>query len=208
MKSQGVFIAFEGPDGAGTTTQIEYLKQFLMNAGLDCETFRQPSGGEIGQYLRQCLSGRVRFHSERHRDWVMGLLFAADRLCQSDQEIRPIIEGGTWALCDRYTLSSLVYQGADGLEDDIRQLNRFAPEPDILFYLDVPPEVALARVNARGQSKEIFETKDAIEQQVKRYRALIKTLPAARVHRLDGQKSIEAIHQEVCGAIQPFLERQ
>src|SRR5512139_742195 len=111
---EGLFIAIEGIDGAGTTTQAKLLFDGLRARGLPVHLTREPSDGPIGVLIRQILTGRVvvpGLQGPRAPDWAtMALLFAADRLDHVEAEIAPNLADGVTVVSDRYDYSSVAYQ--------------------------------------------------------------------------------------------------
>ena len=140
--SRGRFIALEGIDGSGTTTQSRDLAQLLAQRGHSILRTQEPSDGPIGREIRR----RLASSSAPPDPATVALLFAADRLDHVDSEIRPALEQGKIVLCDRYVMSSWVYQSLDCDPAWVREINRHAPWPDRTFLLEIAPEVALARV--------------------------------------------------------------
>jgi dTMP kinase len=143
----GVFIAFEGVEGAGKGTQIRKLEEHLRSSGRDVLVTREPGGTELGEQIREVLldpkTGRLDARSE-------ALLFAAARAQTVSSVIRPALADGKIVICDRYVDSSLAYQGwARGLgESDVLTLNVWATQglfPDLVVLLHVEPERGLLR---------------------------------------------------------------
>jgi dTMP kinase len=146
----GVFIAFEGIEGAGKGTQIERARAFLEGRGLSVIVTREPGGTEMGERLRAIAldpsTGRLEPRAE-------ALLFAASRTQHVASVIRPALAEGKCVICDRFIDSSLAYQGAGrGLgEQDILGLNVWGTQglfPDMVVLLHVEPELGLRRVGA------------------------------------------------------------
>jgi dTMP kinase len=143
----GLFIAFEGVEGAGKGTQIRMAEEYLRSLGLDVLVTREPGGTELGERVRSVLldpkTGTVDARAE-------ALLFAASRAQTVASVIRPALSEGKTVICDRYVDSSLAYQGwARGLgEQDVLTLNVWATQglfPDLVVLLHVEPELGLLR---------------------------------------------------------------
>ncbi len=153
----GFFIAFEGGEGVGKTTQIERLATELRARGVPVVSTHEPGATDTGGKVRQILLHRG--------DAVLSpraeaLLFAADRADHVDTVIRPALEDGAVVLTDRYVDSSLAYQGAGRAlaVEEIRQLSRWATNglrPDLTVLLDLDPEIGLARVDTRGAADRL-----------------------------------------------------
>lgn len=141
----GLFVAFEGGDGAGKTTQRDLLAAHLNEAGFDVTATREPGGTDLGRHLRDVL-----LHGEDVAPRAEALMFAADRAHHVHTLIRPALERGGVVITDRYLDSSVAYQGAgrDLGGADIRNLSLWAAEgllPDVTFLIDVPPGVSAER---------------------------------------------------------------
>lgn len=147
-----LFIVLEGPDASGKSTQLRLLSQALTARGIPVLTTREPGGTPLGQRLREILLDQ----KSRMRPLTELLLMVADRHEHVEEVIKPALARGQWVLCSRYTLSTLAYQGRGrGLPLDlIHTLNRLATgglEPDYVFLLDLPPQVALERTAFRDR---------------------------------------------------------
>ncbi|HUJ27417.1 MAG TPA: dTMP kinase, partial [Myxococcales bacterium] len=129
MTAPGRFIVFEGLDGAGTTTQAKLLAERLQKLGRTVFLAHQPSDGTVGLLIRQILAGRAATPQADGKlgqvdERVMALLFAADRLDHLNSQIEPRLARGEDVILDRYTLSSLAYQGASVSHEFINAANR------------------------------------------------------------------------------------
>lgn len=152
--SRGHFIVIEGADGTGTTTQVHALCDRLRVEGYEVHSTAEPSAGDIGKLTRAMLRARTMDTSA----WrSLALLFAADRLDHIAREIEPKLSAGVHVVCDRYTLSSLVYQGLHLPLAWVRELNRYAPPPDHLFVLTLEVDEALRRVAQRRGQAEVYD---------------------------------------------------
>jgi dTMP kinase len=147
----GKLIVFEGPEGAGKTTQLKRLAERLSVVGLPCLAMREPGGTPVGDAIREIL-----LDPERElTDATEALLFMASRAELIAREIRPALKQGTLVLLDRFFLSTYAYQVAGrGLpEEEIRAANRLATDglvPDLTLLLDISAREGLARADARG----------------------------------------------------------
>lgn len=146
MKPNGVFITFEGGDGSGKTTQIQFVRRWFEDRGAQVLLTREPGGTTLGNQVRQLVQNGPEDIDAR----TEALLYAADRAYHVATCIRPALAQGMVVLCDRYVDSSLAYQGAArelGVEE-IRVLSSWATEnlmPELTFLLDLPPEVGARR---------------------------------------------------------------
>ncbi len=160
-----MFITFEGIEGSGKTTQIKYLADYLSSKGYDCIMTREPGSTNIGKKIR----GILLDPENNDLDPVAELLlYMADRIQHVKQMIIPALHEGKTVLCDRYTDSTLVYQGfARGLDIElIKKLHSLLIndlKPDITFLFDLPPETGLSRAwkqiknGARSELETRFE---------------------------------------------------
>jgi len=174
--ARGIFIAVEGIDGAGTTTFAQGLTTVLSDSGKSVHRTAEPSMGPIGRLLRELLKS-----ADTPDPAVYALLFAADRRHHWLTEILPNLEKGAWVITDRYVLSSLAYQGIGEDVSWVSNLNARAPLPAITFFLDLPFDVAQARIQNRGGVRENLENADFQEKVAARYRELSRTFGSSLV---------------------------
>ncbi|MDR2419547.1 MAG: dTMP kinase [Treponema sp.] len=193
------FVVFEGADGSGTTTQLELLEEFFHgrhnNEIPRLYRTAEPTGNPIGSLIRQSLRGETQVDAK-----TLAYLFAADR---NEHLFAPngIIERcsrGELVVCDRYILSSLVYQGLTCGEKLPATLNAAFPLPAILLYFDIDSELAAKRMEKRPL-KDIYEV---IEFQVKvreRYQALLPRFASVgvRVESIDASASATEVAAKV-----------
>ncbi|WP_437735128.1 dTMP kinase [Sorangium sp. So ce1335] len=212
---RGVFIVFEGIDGAGTSTQAERYAAHLRAARRMVRVTREPSSGPVGSLLRLMLTHRVSLPSARQAE-VMALLFSADRLDHLGAEVEPLLRDGYVVISDRYDLSSLAYQSttAAGGEGDpgkivqwIRELNRHARRPDVTVVIDVAPEIAERRRRARGGAEELFEQTELQARLAEAYRRAEQLVPGDRVIHIDGDGEVEGVSRAIVAALGPIVER-
>jgi dTMP kinase len=200
MTKRGLFIVLEGPDGAGISTQTALLQSALAARGIRAIATKEPSSGPVGSLIRQALSRRLVYPpAEPIGDDVLALLYAADRLDHIRADILPRIESGVHVVCDRYVLSSYAYQGATLGQQWVRELNRRAIDPDITFFIDVPPEVSLGRVASRGGHTELYETLERLSLVYANYLNIIAEMKAdgKRVVVVDGTPTPDVVSAEI-----------
>ncbi len=201
----GRFVVLEGLDGAGTTTQARLLGDRLRAAGRSAHVTAEPSGGPVGALIRQVLTRRVGGGEGGFDPAALALLFAADRRDHLAVEIAPKLARGVDVVSDRYTLSSLAYQGAVlGDMGWVHAVNREAIAPSLTVFLRVRPEVALRRRRAASLDREIYEV-DAFQRRVARsYRAALARLGGAgeRVVELDGERPVAEVAEAVWAAVE------
>jgi dTMP kinase len=193
----GRFITFEGMDGCGKTTQLRLLARALREQGTAVVETVEPGGTEIGRQIRRILLDPA--NSAIHARTEL-LLYFASRAQNVEEVIRPALAEGAVVLCDRFTDSTLVYQGCGrGLDPQIvHALDRIACQglrPDITILIEIDPATSLARArrrNERGDSSEsrIDEESSAFHERVRRgYRALAENEPD-RFLVIDGRGGI------------------
>jgi dTMP kinase len=164
----GKLLVLEGIDGAGTTTQAHRLGAYLVGQGISAHVTNEPSSGPVGTEIRKILRGA---HAPFDQE-ALALLFAADRLDHLSREILPRLASGTHVVCDRYLLSSIVYQSRFVPADFVAAVNARARPADLTLLLDVSAEVAAARRQARGAPEEMYEELTLQRHFVEQYRAL------------------------------------
>ncbi|MGI6496665.1 MAG: dTMP kinase [Kiritimatiellia bacterium] len=162
--ARGVFVTFEGPEGGGKSTQIRRLAARLGEMGLDVVTTREPGGTRLGESVRGLLQHDAAGETPCER--AEPLLFCASRAQLVARVVEPALARGAWVLSDRFTDSTVAYQGyGRGLPvETLKALNAFATAgrvPDLTFVLDVPAEVGLGRMAARDEGPDRFEREDA-----------------------------------------------
>jgi dTMP kinase len=160
------FITFEGGDGTGKTTQIRIVESYLCDLNRACVATREPGGTALGKMLRKVLleTGDQEITSSTEL-----FLYLADRAQHVKEVIAPALGAGKIVLCDRFTDSTLAYQGfGRGLDLDwLRRLNDTATQglyPDLSFLLDCPVDVGLARAGRRG-AREHRRQEDRFERE-------------------------------------------
>jgi dTMP kinase len=156
----GLFIAFEGGDGAGKSTQAARLAETLESRGLSVLRTREPGGTPIGEKLRALVLDHGHGHIDARTE---ALIFAASRAAHAEQVIRPALERGGIVLTDRYIDSSVAYQGAGrGLgAEAVRSLNEWATsglEPQLTVLLDVEPDLGRSRRTAGDAGEDRMES--------------------------------------------------
>lgn len=208
---RGLFIVFEGIDGAGTTTQAQQTATWLRERGERVHVTGEPSTGPVGTLLRQVLGGRLVAKDLDGRPQPMNpatvaLLFAADRLDHLQNEIQPHLDEGTHVLCDRYVLSSLAYQSVEVDLRFVRQVNEKAPSPDVTFLLETSAEVAMDRVAASRRSRDGFENLPFQRKVAARYAEVAATAAKSlALHVLDGERAVSAVCSDVREVLDALL---
>jgi dTMP kinase len=204
----GKFIAFEGGEGAGKSTQARLLAQALEARGIACVVTREPGGTPGAEAIRGLLLGT---EGEGWNPRAEALLFAAARSDHVERLIRPALARGAWVISDRFVDSSRAYQGgAGGLSDaEVLDLHRIGSQgllPDLTLLIEVSPEVAAARTAARdGEGADRIGGRDtAYHARVAAAFARFAAAEPARFARIDGNCGAEAVHGAVVQALGRF----
>ena len=205
------FITFEGGDGTGKTTQLKALESHLRNKGRSCVSTREPGGTSLGKLIRQVL---LEVGNQPIASPTELFLYLADRAQHVQEVILPAIDGAKIVLCDRYTDSTLAYQGyGRGIDLDLlRQLNEFANrgvKPDLTLLLDCPVDLGLSRTaqrqsntdSARGREDRFEREKVEFHEKVRAgFLAMARAEPE-RFRIIDASRSVEQVSREIQNVI-------
>ncbi len=203
---EGLFIALEGTDGSGISTQTARLAAWLRAQGQPVYVTKEPSGGPAGLLLRLALTHRLGDGAAggfRPLDEpTMALLFATDRMDHLAVEVLPRLERGISVVCDRYVLSSYAFQSLGVEVEWLRALNARARVPDLTALIDVPAEVSVERMRARGavERYERLETLVQVRQNFHRVAALLQA-EGQRLAVVDGTAPIDAVHKDIVAQV-------
>jgi dTMP kinase len=192
------FVVLEGMDGAGTTTISGLVADGLRARDLQVCLTAEPTDGPIGTVLRSHL--RRGIDLDPH---TTALAFSADRADHLARTIRPALRRGEWVVCDRYLLSTLAYQGAEGVSQDaVLAASAGFATPDLTVVLDVPDEVRRKRMSGRAE-RERYEEAEFDEGLRASYGKAIALLRAAghRIDVLDATASPQAITADLLGRL-------
>ena len=206
---RGKFIAFEGGEGAGKSTQASHLQRALSARGIDCVVTREPGGTPGAEAIRALLLGT---EGEGWHARAEALLFAAARSDHVERKILPALDAGQWVICDRFVDSSRAYQGgAGGLSDaDVMALHQVGSHgllPDLTVLIEVSPAIAAARASARdGDTPDRIGGRDeAYHTRVAAAFARLAEAEAARFARINGDATADLVAEAVFAAIEPLL---
>jgi dTMP kinase len=200
------FAVFEGGDGSGTTTQLGLLERRMTALHRPFVATAEPAGGPVGALVRQALKKEICLLPE-----TLARLFAADRgeHLYGPGGVVERCEHGCLVVSDRYTLSSLVYQGIECGDELPAALNAAFPLPELLIFFDVDPEIAQRRLRSR-QGLEIYEYLEFQQKVREKYRSLLESWrnSGVRVAVVDAGQSPEKVACEVWSHISkmPILE--
>ena len=205
---QGILISIEGPDGAGKTTQISLLKQYLEQKGFSCILTREPGGTKISEKIRHLILDK---ENSKMGAVTEMLLYSAARAQLVHEVIRPALEEGKVIICDRYVDSSAVYQGiARNLGvDTVYEVNEYAIQgiwPDLTIHLDLEAEEGIRRKKHQAELDRMeLETMDFHKKVCEGYRILAKRDPK-RIMTIDAMLSVEDIHERIKEQLEVVME--
>jgi dTMP kinase len=202
----GMFIAFEGGEGSGKSTQAKLLKEWFERKGSVVTLTREPGGSKLGADLRKILldnaTGAISPRSE-------ALLYAADRAHHVHSVIRPALDRGEVVITDRYFDSSIAYQGAGRIlsSNEVARISRWAAEslyPTLTIILDQPAEVGLSRIREADRlESESIDFHNRVRQEYLQ----IASLDPERYLVLDAQRPVQEIHNEITGRVSQLMEK-
>lgn len=208
MTARGRFIALEGGEGAGKSTQARLLAEALRGRGLEVVTTREPGGTAGAEAIRALLLG---LDGDGWNPRAEALLFAAARSDHVERLILPAVTRGAWVICDRFVDSSRAYQGGGGglSDDEVMELHRIGSQgllPDLTLLIEVRPEVAETRLSARDG-----DTSDRIGGRPADFHARVAAAFArfaaeqpGRFALIDGNGDAETTHRAILSALEPL----
>ena len=189
-------MCLEGLDGCGKSTHTKLLARWLRSRGREVVVTDEPTDGQIGKVIKQVLRGELRVPVT-----IEALMFATDRVQHVARLIEPALRAGKVVLNERYIYSSLAYQSARGVPEDwIKSINKYAPKPDLAVLIDVPVEVAFARIRPSRRLDE-FERDLRLQQRVRRN--------YLRIFKREGLKIVDGTRQrdEVQAELRKLVSR-
>ena len=184
-----MYIVFEGIDGAGKSTQIQMLKQWLENNGFRVETLVEPTDSEVGKLIRKILQ-RPDAQTDRVQK-TLGLLFAADRMLIMDK----LEDESKIIISDRSFISSLAYQEP---AEWIGVLNRYAKKPDLLILLDLDVKTSVARTSG----EDTFENEEFLTGVRENYLKIAKDYTCEII---DATNGVNKVSSDIKKAVAPYL---
>lgn len=197
----GRFISFEGTEGVGKTTAIEALCARLQDSGIDYLRTREPGGSPFAERLRDILLDPA---TDINDDTELLLLFAA-RCDHLQQIIMPALQRGTWVICDRFTDSTIAYQGFGRADGDMLVLAKIkvlieqfiSQLPELTFWLDLPVLEGMARAGKRSAADRFEQQATAFFTRVYQgFETLANTHPE-RIQRIDASGSSEQVSARI-----------
>ncbi len=206
---RGIFITFEGGEASGKTTVIKCLVEALKSANYDIVQTREPGGIDIAEQIREVI---LNVKNTKMTKETEALLYAASRMQHLSEKVLPALNKGQIVICDRYLDSSLVYQGyARGLGiDNVLKSNHFALDymPNITFFMDVKPEVALKRLANRANeiNRLDLESLDFHNKVYEGYLEIANMYPN-RIVRINANRELEEIINDVIKKVFDYLKK-
>lgn len=202
---RGRFIAFEGGEGAGKSTQVRAVVARLRDRGLEVVQTREPGGSPGAEILRNLL---VTGEAGRWSPLSELLMMYAARSDHLEKVIRPALERGAWVVCDRFADSSRAYQGAGGgvapaFIEAVDEAVVADTQPDLVIVMDMPVEAGLRRAAARGDTENRFESKGAAFHERLRQGFLNRAAAVPERYRVvDADRAIDAIAADIWAALE------
>lgn len=205
--NKGKFIAFEGIDGSGKSTQIRLLNEIMKKEGIHCYTTMEPTDSPIGSLIHQIMTGRIKTDNK-----VIAGLFVADRLDHLLNDINGIvnkINDGTTVITDRYYFSSYAYHSVDMPMDWVIKANEQSSNilrPTVTVFIDISADTAIERIAKNRQHQELFEKKSRlVKVREKYFEAFEKLKDEERVVVVDGSRSEQEIAEDIWDKIKSMV---
>lgn len=203
----GKFIVIEGMEGAGKSSAISVVENMLRHNGIDFINTREPGGTPLAESLRDIVKSAA--HQEIITAETELLLMYASRSQLLSNRIIPALKQGLWVIGDRHDLSSRAYQGGgreidDKVIDTLAQITLKGFKPDFTLYLNVPPNIGLARATARGALDRIEQEQiEFFERVHKKYCQLADA--DENIITIDATQNIENVHADIAVAVNNFI---
>jgi dTMP kinase len=204
--SQGKFITLEGIDGAGKSTQLAWIADFLRGSGVNVVVTREPGGTQLGEELRALLlDSRLTMHPETE-----SLLMFAARREHLDKIIIPALARGDWVISDRFADASFAYQGGGRLVkitklENLEQWTQGALQPDLTLYFDVPVELGQQRIAGIKSADRFEKEQTEFFQRVRAaYLARVDKYPD-RIRLIDASQSLQKVQETVRHIMEKIL---
>ncbi len=192
---KGIFIAFEGLDGSGQTTQINLLKNYLIKQGFKVVLTKEPTeDNEIGRWVNKTLRQNKQLNLTELKELQNG--FSEDRNWHQKNIIEPALEKEKTVITDRSQFSSFAFGAASGVDlDYLIHTNEKFIEPDLVILLKVSPKTCFERIQKRSTKQTLFEKEKQLEKVWQVYKKLTKKFKNIVI--VDGERTIEEIHENI-----------
>lgn len=207
---RGKFITVEGGEGAGKSTNLEFIRRLLESEGYQVVFTREPGGTTLGEDIRELLLGHK--HTGMADDTELLLMFGA-RAEHLARKIKPALESGKWVLCDRFTDASYAYQGGGrGIDPErIRQLENWVQgglKPDLTLLLDLPVDVGLTRAGARSEPDRFESEELAFFNKVRSTYLEIAAAEPERVKVVNAANSLDEVQHQIEAVLKAFFRSE
>jgi len=206
---QGLFLTFEGIEGAGKTSNLQYAKELIEASGKSVIVSREPGGTEVGEKIREILLDPEL--AAMHSDTELLMMFAS-RAEHYQHKILPALNEGHWVLCDRFTDASFAYQGGGRQIDSSRiavletwVLDEF--RPDTTFLFDLPVSLGLSRAKARGAADRIEQEEAEFFERIRHCYLDRAAKEPQRFCLIDASQTLDAVIQQLGKAVQKLIDK-
>lgn len=206
-----IFITFEGPEGSGKSTQIRLLEKYLIKKGLTVVNTREPGGSVLAEKIRKLLLNSANINIAPSAEL---LLYLASRAQHVNDKIKPALEKGQAVICDRFSDSTMAYQGyARGLSKKmIKEINEFAAyglKPDLTIYIDIDVNTGLRRAHKRSGKKDRLESeKAAFHNKVRKGYLEIAESEPLRIKIINGKETVGQIQKKIADYVDILLNKR
>jgi len=204
----GKFISLEGIEGAGKSTQLTFIADYLRDKGIDVLVTREPGGTQLGEQIRDLL---LTPRAEKMTDDAELLLMFAARVQHVQQKVLPALQNGQWVVSDRFVDATFAYQGGGrGIAfDRIEALANWSLQgfsTDLTFLFDLPVAVGQQRVSNRGNAKDRIEMeKHSFFDKVRQCYLQVAAVEPQRVKIIDAAESVGNIQQQLTAHLNQLL---
>jgi dTMP kinase len=207
MSGRGLFITVEGGEGVGKSTNIAYLKDFLLKNGVELVVTREPGGTELAEEIRQLL---LEVRDEAVSPITELLLLFAARAQHIHHLIEPALASGQWVVCDRFTDATYAYQSGGRQMDSnmVRSLEQLAQgslRPDYTLLFDAPVEVGMARARDRGELDRFEQEELAFFERVRQTYLQLAEESSGRYRIIDASQSLEQVQTSLSKVCRELL---
>ncbi|MGR9051042.1 MAG: dTMP kinase [Gammaproteobacteria bacterium] len=206
---RGKFITLEGCEGAGKTTNIQFIREYLSSHGISVVLSREPGGTWLAEELRKLLLSRTQEEITEQAELLM--IFAA-RSQHIEHVVLPALTKGSWVVCDRFTDATYAYQGGGRCLSikSIQWLEHYVQAgliPDLTLLFDIPTELGICRARIRSEPDR-FESEDSLFfERVRRAYLVQAELNPERIKVIDTDRSLPEIQSDIIELLNPFLAK-
>lgn len=207
--NNGIFITIEGTDGSGKTTQIKNIESYFRENGYEVVVTRDPGGTAISERIREITLDPENVRMAKTTEL---LLYYASRAQLADELIKPSLNEGKVVICDRYIDSTYVYQGygrgfAKETIDILNEISLSGVLPDITFFLDISPEVALKRRLKEGSFDRIEKEKMDFHMRVYNGYKALTGIFSDRIKSIDASKDKEKVFEAIKNILDDYISK-